>query len=119
MSQTPLKDGSHLYETMRAVDHAVRPGFGVHEMELAPDQTVPWHSHSNISDTFYVISGRLRLHLREPDETIDLSPTHSYRVAPLRPHLVTNAGDTPVTLLVLQGIGTYDYIPLDETISRE
>jgi hypothetical protein len=33
-------------------------------------------------------------------------------VRPYRPHMVTNAGDTSTTFLVLQGIGDYDYIPL-------
>jgi hypothetical protein len=29
-----------------------------------------------------------------------------------RPHLVTNAGDTSLTFLILQGVGEYDYVPL-------
>jgi hypothetical protein len=29
-----------------------------------------------------------------------------------RPHLVTNAGKTSATFLVLQGIGEYDFVPL-------
>jgi hypothetical protein len=29
-----------------------------------------------------------------------------------RPHLVTNAGDTSMIILVLQGVGEYDYVPL-------
>jgi hypothetical protein len=28
------------------------------------------------------------------------------------PHLVANGGDCSATLLVLQGIGEYDYVPL-------
>ena len=112
MEPAPLKDGSHLYATIRTADHAVRPGFGVHEMELGPDQAVPWHRHSTISDTFYVISGTLRLGLRDPDESLLLRSTESYRVAAGRPHLVENATDTPLVVLVLQGVGEYDYVPL-------
>ena len=33
-------------------------------------------------------------------------------VAPKRPHLVVNAGETSATFLVLQGIGEYDFVPL-------
>jgi hypothetical protein len=29
-----------------------------------------------------------------------------------RPHLVTNAGKTSLTFLVLQGMGDYDYVPM-------
>ncbi len=36
----------------------------------------------------------------------------SYAVAAGRPHLVTNAGDASMTILVLQGVGEYDYVPL-------
>jgi hypothetical protein len=36
----------------------------------------------------------------------------TYSVGPGRPHLVTNAGETSVTFLVLQGAGEYDYVPL-------
>ena len=112
MKDGALKDPTHLYETLRTADHAVRPGFGVHEMALGPDQIVPWHLHSEISDTFYVIEGTLRLKLRGPDETLILSPTDSYKVAANRPHQVENAGEQPVTFLILQGIGDYDFVPL-------
>ena len=114
MARASLKDPTHLYQTLRTADHAVRPGFGIHEMELGPDQIVPWHLHSTISDTFYVLSGSLRLRLREPDETLILAPTDSHKVDADRPHQVENAGDGPVTFLILQGVGDYDYVPLDQ-----
>ena len=113
MIRTPLKDPTHLYQTLRTADHAVRPGFGIHEMTLDVDQVVPWHLHSTISDTFYVLEGALRLRLREPEETLVLSPSDSYKVVSDRPHQVENAGDAPVTFLILQGVGDYDYVPLD------
>ena len=37
-----------------------------------------------------------------------LVPIGAYMVV----HLVTNAGETPVSFLVLQGVGEYDYVPL-------
>jgi quercetin dioxygenase-like cupin family protein len=75
-------------------------------------QKVPWHCHSNVQDTFYVIEGHLKLFLREPEEEVRLSPGDTYSVVPLRPHLVSNGGDCSATFLVLQGLGEYDYIPL-------
>ena len=81
-------------------------------MQLSPTQTVPWHTHTNISDTFYVIEGKLRLYLQNPKEDRVLVPGESYTVVAGRPHLVTNAGDTSMTILVLQGVGEYDYVPL-------
>jgi quercetin dioxygenase-like cupin family protein len=110
--QTPLKDGSHLFETEYHAHHLERPGFRITELKLSPTQTVPWHAHTNIADTFYVIDGHLRLFLQQPKETIDLAPGDSHTAIAGRPHLVTNGGDTTLDILVLQGIGDYDYIPL-------
>jgi quercetin dioxygenase-like cupin family protein len=107
-----LKDASHLYEVEARAIHAARPGFRISELRIAPKQQVPWHYHSNVQDTFYVLEGRLRLFLREPKEEIRLGPGETYAVPARRPHLVTNGGDTSATFLVLQGIGEYDFVPL-------
>ena len=107
-----FKDASHLFEHERLIYHAERPGFRISELQISPTQQVPWHCHSNVQDTFYVIEGRLRLFLREPKEEVWLGPGETYSVRPRRPHLVTNGGDGSATFLVLQGIGEYDYVPL-------
>jgi len=73
---------------------------------------VPWHYHNHVSDTFYVIEGRLRLFLQNPKQEVQLGPGESFAVATGRPHLVTNAGDQAMTILVLQGVGAYDFVPL-------
>lgn len=107
-----IKDASHLYEVERRARHAERPGFHITELQISPTQTVPWHCHTNIQDTFYVLEGHLRLFLREPKEEVRLGPGDTYSVRPRRPHLVVNGGDGSATFLVLQGIGEYDYVPL-------
>ena len=107
-----LKDASHLFEYERLAHHAERPGFRISELQISPTQQVPWHCHSNVQDTFYVIEGHLRLFLREPKEEVQLGPGETYSVRPRRPHLVTNGGESSATFLVLQGIGEYDYVPL-------
>jgi len=108
----PLKNASHLYEVERRAEHAARPGFRITELQISPQQKVPWHYHSNVQDTFYVLQGELRLFLREPKEEVRLRAGETYSVAPLRPHLVTNGADSSATFLVLQGIGEYDFVPM-------
>ena len=108
----PVKDASHLYEVERRAYHAERPGFRIAELQLSPKQKVPWHTHSNISDTFYVLEGQMRLFLQDPKEEVNLKPGEVYVVRPTRPHLVTNAGTNSLTFLILQGVGEYDYVPL-------
>ena len=107
-----MKDASHFYEVERREYHVERPDFRISELQISPTQKVPWHYHSNVRDTFYVIEGRLRLFLQEPKEEVRLEPGDTYSVAPRRPHLVTNGGETSATFLVLQGIGEYDFVPL-------
>ena len=101
-----------MYEVERRAYHAERPGFRISELQISPTQSVPWHYHNSIQDTFYVIEGRIRLFLREPKQEILLGPGETYSVAPGRPHLVSNGGEASATFLVLQGIGEYDYVPL-------
>ena len=110
----PIKDASHLYEVERRARHAERPGFRISELQISATQKVPWHFHSNIQDTFYIIEGQVRLFLREPKEEVRLGPGDTYSVRPRRPHLVANGGDHSATFLVLQGVGEYDYVPLVE-----
>lgn len=107
-----VKDTRDLYEVERRARHAERPGFRISELQISPTQKVPWHHHTNITDTFYVLDGRLRIFLRDPKEEVRLGPGETYAVRPGRAHLVTNAGDTSATFLVLQGMGEYDFVPL-------
>ena len=90
--QQAVKDASHLYEVERRAMHAERPGFRISELQLSPTQKVPWHTHSNISDTFYVLEGEMTLFLQDPKEEVNLRPGEVYVVKPKRPHLVTNSG---------------------------
>lgn len=108
----PVKDASHLYEVERRARHAQRPGFHISELQLSPTQTVPWHFHTNIADTFYVLEGEMRLFLQNPKEEVRLKPGETYTAVAKRPHLVTNAGKTSLTFLIMQGIGEYDYVPM-------
>ena len=107
-----LKDASHLYEVEHRAQHAARRGFRIQELKISKKQTVPWHYHTNVQDTFYVLEGELRIFLQDPKEEVRLRPGETYAVRPRRAHLVTNGGEGSATFLVLQGIGEYDYVPL-------
>jgi quercetin dioxygenase-like cupin family protein len=107
-----VKDASHLYEVERRARHAERPGFRISELQISPTQQVPWHHHTSIQDTFYVLEGALRIFLRDPKEEVRLAPGQTHTVRPGRAHLVTNPGPGSATFLVLQGIGEYDYVAL-------
>lgn len=105
------QDSKPPYEVERSARHAERPGFRISELQISPSQKVPWHYHSNVQDTFYVLQGRLCVSLRDPEEEVRLSPGETYTVRARRPHLVTNAGEGSAIFLVLQGFGEYDFNP--------
>src|ERR1700722_789927 len=101
-----------LYEFERREYHAARPGFRITELQIGPKQKVPWHYHNNVHDTFYVLSGSIRIFLQDPKEDVRLSPGQTFTAPPKRPHLVTNSGEASAVFFVLQGTGEYDFIPL-------
>ena len=55
-------------------------------------------------------AGRAANFLQDPKEEVRLKPGESFVCRPRQPHLVTNAGGTSATFLVLQGIGEYDFL---------
>jgi len=107
-----VKDASHLYEVERRARHAERPGFRISELQISPTQKVPWHYHTNVADTFYVLDGRIRVFLQDPKEDVRLGPGETYTARAGRPHLVVNDGQVSATFLILQGIGDYDFVPI-------
>ncbi len=79
------KDSTRRYEVERSACHAERPGFRINELQISPIQKIPWHYHTIIQDTFYVLQGRLCVSLRDPEEEVRLSPGETYTVRPRRP----------------------------------
>ena len=107
------KDASHLYEVEHRETHAARDGFRISELTISTSQKVPWHYHNHIKDTFYVLNGEITVHLQGPKEMKRICRGGSFVVEPKRPHLVVNSGSGSATFLVLQGVGEYDYVPLE------
>jgi quercetin dioxygenase-like cupin family protein len=80
-----LKDGSSLYDVERRVRYGERPGFRITELQIGPTQEVPWHAHTHVQDTFYVIEGEIRVSLRDPEEERRLRPGRPTRCALVGP----------------------------------
>jgi quercetin dioxygenase-like cupin family protein len=106
------KRAPRAYEVERRLHYASRPGFRIAEIQISPTQAIPWHYHSEVQDTFYVISGTIRIFAREPEEVVCLAAGQTYAVRPGRPHHVINAGDALAVFLILQGMGEHDFVAL-------
>ena len=89
---------------------AETPDLRVLEMTLAEGECVPWHYHSNITDTFYCVEGELRIETPKPGETFRLAVGDSLAVPPRRPHEVSNHRTALCRVVLVQGVGSYDYI---------
>lgn len=81
-------------------------------LTLAAGQEVPWHWHSNVSDTFFCMKGPMVIETRAPRELIELKPGETHVVPAKRAHRVTGKNDGPCKFGILQGVGTYDFNPV-------
>ena len=93
---------------------AEAPGLRVRLLTLAAGQSVPWHYHNNITDTFFCMRGPMSILTRGPDATHTLHPGDTLAVRPGVPHYVEAAGAGPCQFMIVQGVGEYDYVPLEE-----
>ena len=80
-------------------------------LTLAEGQEVPWHYHSEVTDTFYCLEGVLSVETRAPNAHHRLEVGESCAVPPMTAHRVTGQDGGRARFLIVQGIGTYDYCP--------
>jgi quercetin dioxygenase-like cupin family protein len=77
---------------------------------LAPGETIPWHFHSAVTDWYFVLEGTLSIETRAPADHRDLVVGESYRIAPKTAHLVSNRSEADARFLLVQGVGSYDFL---------
>jgi quercetin dioxygenase-like cupin family protein len=87
-------------------------GVQVHRMVLAPGEEVPWHFHTHVRDMFYVLRGPVTIFTRAPEVTAIIDTGETLQTRDRQPHRVVNTSDHDVSLLLIQGIGPYDFQPL-------
>jgi len=83
-------------------------------MELAAGEEVACHYHSEVTDSFFGLTGAILITAREPAESWQLAPGGHCEVAALRPHSVRNLSpELPASYLLVQGVGRYDFNPVE------
>jgi mannose-6-phosphate isomerase-like protein (cupin superfamily) len=78
-------------------------------VELGPDEVASLHSHNEVTDNMFCLSGRMSVRMKNPDEEVFLLPGQRCTVAQGRVHQVVNAEATITTYLLVQGVGRYDF----------
>lgn len=77
---------------------------------LAPGEAHSWHHHTEVTDHIWCLEGALTLEFRDPPRVERLLPGDSGIVPPGTVHRVANPGAGRGRYLLVQGIGTYDYV---------
>ena len=80
---------------------------------LAPGAQIPWHFHSEVSDWYICREGVFAVETRSPDETVTLAQGEMHQVPTRRVHRVLNQGDGACHFALVQGLGKYDFNPVD------
>ena len=78
---------------------------------LAPGDVIPWHSHSETIDHYFVLCGQLTIERRTPDDRRTLGVGERYQIRPANIHQVSNGGSADCQFLLIQGVGRYDWKP--------
>jgi quercetin dioxygenase-like cupin family protein len=77
---------------------------------LAARDVIPWHHHSEVTDHYFVLRGTLTVATRAPESRNELRTGNRFQIEPGTDHQLTNNGPSDCEFLLLQGIGSYDWI---------
>jgi quercetin dioxygenase-like cupin family protein len=93
-------------------------------MELEKGASTDWHFHSEVLDFFVCLKGAIQVETKGPDMVIPLQPGQQTEVTPMKLHRVTNIFADKAEYLLVQGIGSYDFLlelvsPEHEKMIRE
>ncbi len=78
-------------------------------LTLAAGQEVPWHWHSNCTDTFFCMQGPMVVETLAPRQLFEIGPGETCAVPARRAHRVAGRNGGPCKFALLQGVGTYDF----------
>jgi quercetin dioxygenase-like cupin family protein len=80
---------------------------------LAPGEVIPWHTHSETTDHYFVLGGKLTIERRTPDDRRTLVVGERYQITAGNAHALSNRETEECRFLLLQGVGRYDWIRAD------
>jgi hypothetical protein len=83
--------------TVKSVERAVGSDLQVRVFILAPGAEMPWLFHSAITDRYFGLEGTQSIGER-------------YNIAPKTAHLISNRSEVDARFLLVQGVGTNDFI---------
>ena len=91
---------------------AAGPGVLLREFTFAPGEATPWHSHTEMTDRCYGLSGTVTLEIRD-GVAIALDPGDLGEVPAGAVHRLVNHGAEDGRVLLVQHGGCYDFLSAD------
>lgn len=82
----------------------------VREYVLGPGEFILWHHHTQVTDHYYSLEGKVLIETRAPAARRELIPGESTTVTPPTAHHVSNPSGEPCRFLLIQGEGKYDFV---------
>ena len=84
----------------------------VQVLTIARGECVPWHYHSEITDSFVCLEGPMVVETRAPRNLYRLEPGERCAVPFRTAHYVHGEDDGACKFLIIQGVGVYDFVPV-------
>jgi quercetin dioxygenase-like cupin family protein len=84
----------------------------VQVLTLGPGQSVPWHYHSEVADSFVCLDGPMVVETRAPRHEYRLLPGQRCSVPPKTAHYVHGEAGGGCRFMIVQGVGVYDFVPV-------
>ena len=72
------------------------------------DQCVPWHWHSEITDTFFCLEGTARIEIKGAEDVL-LPVGQRFDIEPGVEHRVSSADGALCRTILVQGVGKADF----------
>jgi len=82
-------------------------------LTLEAGEEIPFHYHTEVSDTFICIEGELTVSTQSPNSTQHLKVSESLKIPPKVIHKVLGRKGNYCKFVIVQGVGKHDYFPVD------
>ena len=105
MTNVPVDNGEPVREVL-----ASAPGLRVQLVTIAPGQRIPWHHHTEVSDTIVAIVGPVVVQFRDGAPPHRLEAGERLTIVPGTEHTVSGEGGGACRFVNLHAGGTYDFV---------
>jgi len=76
---------------------------------LAEGDVISWHRHSESTDHYFVLRGKLTIETRDPDHRHQIAIGERFQIRPGTAHRISNESAPDCQFLLVQGVGKYDW----------